>query len=340
MSEPELKRDDAKGGERTNRPRGTRNIVSGSSQPLRVLMVIVCLLVASLLVFRKVEPIRPGPATERRSDAWQVTGRGMTRGIGGLSLFRQDATGASFVAVFDSKLPGEPRIAFLDLANGKQPITRDLKWPGDNLPVDLEALTRVPDTTDLFVAATSGGQLWRLRVQSNETIELLGLADLPSADAPEIEGFDVQRLGEKLVAVWAGRGDGAVSGALCAGIYDATTGRPSLSDRVEFRAPWPDQPTVRHISDLRVDALGIVYVTSSMDPGNDGPFDSALYIAGTIVLVDGTPKIQLNKTPIRLRTDRGHKVEALEFVRGTSGLLLTSDDENAGGAVLQTWQIK
>jgi len=157
---------------------------------------------------------------------------------------------------------------------------------------------------------------------------------LPAANAPQIEGLDIQRLAGKLVTVWAGRGDGPVAAALCVGIYDVRTERPSLTDRVEFRAPWPDQPTVRHISDLRVDALGIIYVTSSMDPGNDGPYDSALYIAGRVSMSSGSPKIQLNPTPIRLRTDREHKVEALEFVPGTTGLILAADNENAGGAVL------
>jgi hypothetical protein len=179
----------------------------------------------------------------------------------------------------------------------------------------------------------------RLRVQADGSVELLGMTDLPAADAPQLEGFDIQRVEGKLVAVWAGRGDGPTAAALCVGVYDEAAGKPSLAHRVEFRAPWPDQPTVRHISDLRVDPFGVIFVTSSMDPGNDGPFDSALYVAGTVVVADGSPMLRVNDSPVRLRTDRGRKVEALEFVPELSaGMLLGSDDENFGGAVLPTWR--
>ena len=274
------------------------------------------------------------------SPRWQVTGRGMTRGIGGLSLFRMESHAASFLAVFDSKLPGEPRLAFVDLEDGKPPVTRDLVWPGNDLPVDLEALARMPGDASVFLAATSGGQLWRLQVQAEGTVKLIGVTDLPPADAPQLEGFDIQKLEGKLVAVWAGRGDGPTPAALCVGVYDEAAG-PTLTHRAEFRAPWPVQSTVRHISDLRVDPSGAIVVASTMDPGDDGPFDSALCVAGTVAFENGSPVLKVNNAPIRLRTDRGRKVEALEFVPGRiASLLLGSDDEKAGGAILPTWRSK
>jgi hypothetical protein len=304
---------------------------------LALILIVICLLGIGLVVRCYVDANWRG-SLARASDDWQVTGRGITRGIGGLSLFRRESKRASFLAVFDSKLPGEPRLAVVDLEEGKSPAVRDLNWPSIDWPVDLEALARMPGDASLFFAVTSGGQLWRLRVQADEIVELLGVSDMPLADAPQLEGFDIQRMEGKLVAVWAGRSDGTTAAALCVGVYDEATGKSSLTHRVEFRAPWPDQPTVRHISDLRVDPFGVIFVTSNMDPGNDGPFDSALYVAGTVVFANGSPMLHVNDAPVRLRTYRGRKVEALEFVPGLgTGMVLGSDDENYGGAVLPMW---
>jgi hypothetical protein len=273
------------------------------------------------------------------SSGWLATGEGITRGVGGLSLFGFNEKTVSFLVVFDSKLPGEPRLAFIDLVEGKAPGTRDLKWPDDRWPVDLEAVTRLPGQNGAFLAGTSAGELWRLQVTGDGKITILDVTELPSADAPQLEGLDIRKFEDKLVVVWAGRGDGPIAAAVCAGIYDEATGRVNLTHRAEFRAPWPHEETVRHISDLRLDPFGAVIVTSSKDPGNDGPFDSALYVAGKVEIEDGSPILKMNEAPIRLRTDYGRKVEALEFVPGDiSGLVLGCDDENGGGAILPTWR--
>ncbi|HET6407326.1 MAG TPA: hypothetical protein VFG14_05550 [Chthoniobacteraceae bacterium] len=318
------------------KPSDSTRLTNKGTSSLLLLAGLLVLCIIGWYGFKKPTSGTPKPPTVEGE--WQLTGLGHTRGIGGLSLFRFDDAKTTYLAVFDSKRAGEPRIAFIDLEEGKHPLTRDLKWPDNDLPVDLEALTRMPGDDTLFFAATSGGQLWRLRAQT-DSLTLLGFANLPHADAPELEGFDLQRLEGKIVAVWAGRGDGDRSAALCVGLYDESTGKPTLTHRVEFRAPWPAEPTVRHISDLRVDPLGVIYVTSSMDPGNDGPFNSALYIAGTVTFSNDTPHLRVNESPIRLRTDPGRKVEALEFVPGKiSGLVLGCDDENFGGAILETWK--
>lgn len=270
---------------------------------------------------------------------WLPTGKGVTRGVGGLSVFESNAKHVRFLAVFDCKHPSEPRLAFFDLEEGKLPATQDLKWPGNRWPVDLEAIAKMPGENGVFLAVTSAGELWRLRVTEDGTITVLSVTELPKADAPEIEGLDIRKLGDKLVLVWAGRGDGPRAAAVCTGIYDEATSQVSLTDRIEFRAPWPAEETVRHISDLRLDPTGTIIVTSAKDPGNNGPFDSALYPAGKVELQNGSPVLKMNGAPIRLRTDYGHKVEALEFVPGSiSGLILGCDDEHGGGAILPTWR--
>lgn len=308
-----------------------------------IALLVLAVLVANALILgvfltRDVGKELPHVAAPAAS-GWLTTGSGITRGVGGLSVFNQNGKTVRFLAVFDSKHHREPRLAFIDLEEGKLPVTHDLKWPGDRWPVDLEAIAKVPGESGVFVAVTSAGEFWRLRVADDGAVTILGVTELPQADAPEIEGMDLRKLEDKLVIVWAGRGDGARAAAVCAGIFDEATGRVSLAHRLEFRAPWPAEETVRHISDLRLDPFGTMMVTSTKDPGNDGPFDSALYVAGKVELENGSPVLRLNGAPIRLRADYGHKVEALEFVPGgVSGLILGSDDEHGGGAILPTWR--
>lgn len=305
-----------------------------------LLIVAVLIAVFDLFAMYQTRSHRHAPAPAVPISAgWLATGKGITRGVGGLSVFQLKPKTVSFLAVFDSKHPGEPRLAFIDLVEGKPPLARDLRWPDDRWPVDLEAITKVPHENEVFIAVTSGGQLWRLRVREDGGITILSVTELPQADAPEIEAFEIAELEGKLVAVWAGRGDGSRAATVCAGIYDEAMGQVSLKHRLEFRAPWPVEETVRHISDLRLDPFGTIIVTSTKDPGNDGPFDSALYVAGKVELKDGSPVLEMNNAPVRLRTDHGHKVEALEFVPGDiNGLILGSDDEHGGGAILPTWR--
>jgi len=89
----------------------------------------------------------------------------------------------------------------------------------------------------------------------------------------------------------------------------------------------------RHISDVKVDPSGAVFITSASDPGNDGPFASAFYCAGTFNLSD-TQSPALT----RLFTFDYHKVEAFEFVPGASGgIAFGTDDENLGAAIYLDW---
>jgi hypothetical protein len=99
--------------------------------------------------------------------------------------------------------------------------------------------------------------------------------------------------------------------------------------------PYPIQD-VRHISDVKVDASGVVFVTSASDPGDDGPFSSAFYLAGVLrISASGSPVYTPPLSLVRLFHFDYRKVEAFEFVPGpTGGMVFGTDDENLGASLL------
>jgi hypothetical protein len=85
--------------------------------------------------------------------------------------------------------------------------------------------------------------------------------------------------------------------------------------------------SLRQVSDLKVVA-GRLVIASTSDPGNDGPFTSALYDVGTVTVSAGKAVLQL-APPASLGQFPGHKVEGIAC-SGTTGIL-GSDDEKGGG---------
>jgi len=105
-----------------------------------------------------------------------------------------------------------------------------------------------------------------------------------------------------------------------------------------FKVAYPTAYT-RHVSDIKVDRSGAVFISSTSDPGNDGPFASAVYFAGTFNFCD-SQKISFVQSPVLtlLFTFDYHKVEAVEFVPGANGgMAFGTDDENLGAAVYLDW---
>ena len=106
---------------------------------------------------------------------------------------------------------------------------------------------------------------------------------------------------------------------------------------LEVRAPWPTEHT-RHISDLRLLSDATILAASAADPGDDGPFSGAVYIARTLQPAADRVELITAQPATRLFTTTAHKIEAIELVPGADGgLLIGSDDENLGAAVLFTW---
>jgi hypothetical protein len=270
----------------------------------------------------------------RLFSGWTTIGREPTMTISGLA--RIDAPGAdaaAYLIVHDNKLPDEARLAVLTMR--PEPEYAVLPWPaGFALPFDLEAVSPIPGEPELFVALTSGGTATLLEIVG-DGVELRGAFTLPARPGlPNFEGLSVQRVGERLVAAWGHRGAGTEAGQIFWGELDLDGPAVIGADVVEFRVPFPrqDDPNTRHISDLRISAAGQLWIAAASDPGNDGPFVSAIYQAGRFRAGDGTTRFdpQPSLSPVATY-DR--KIEAIELTSDESGLVLGTDDEADGAAI-------
>ncbi|WP_275462201.1 hypothetical protein [Streptomyces noursei] len=274
----------------------------------------------------------PAAASRPGGTDWQRVGDGITAGISGLAIESRHGAAIDAVGVRDNKKPGQNRLVAIGLRPGAGPQVQPLDWVGD-LPVDLEAIDAVPGRPHAFVALASSGTAYRV-VREGDTARVLGTFQLPgiSPDA-NYEGFALFVSHGKTVAVWADRGQDDRPATLSAAVWnpaDNSFGKPVSA---EFRAPYPTAD-VRHVSDVKVAADGRLTVSSASDPGDDGPFASALYDAGRVgVTADGRVRLTVSERPRRLATIAGHKVEALACLPGSRSGVLGSDDENAGGSV-------
>lgn len=312
----------------------------GSGKLRRVALVQIVLLLLSIasLVWLMLRQSSAGVTNQETNPGWQLVGQGITEGISGLALIAADANEASFVAVHDNKQPGEKRLSIVR-RRGKDVEARPLAWTGEPLPIDLEAICRQPEAPSTFLALTSRGAVYRFTLRGDAEVSFdPAPGGVPnSAEDRQFESFDVQRVGTQTFACWAERGDKAALGVIFCSTFDPPTLTFGEPHPLEIRAPWPAEHT-RHISDLRLLSDGTIIAASAADPGNDGPFSGAVYIGGTLQPTADRPQLITAQPASRLFTTTTHKIEAIELVPGPDGgLLIGSDDENLGAAVLFTW---
>ncbi len=236
---------------------------------------------------------------------------------------------ADAIIVRDNKKPGENRAARVSLRHGRVTHVQPLNWNGD-FPVDLEAIDSIPSSPGEFVALASSGRAFHIQAERH-AVTVLGAVSLPhGADGDNYEGFALASIAGRLVAVWADRGQDDRPATVYAAEFDAQHLRFGTPQSQPFRAPFPTAH-VRHASDLKVFGDGRIVVSSASDPGDDGPFESAIYVAGTVRLDGDALRLTTERAPKKLAEFPSHKVEALTAY--DHGLLLGTDDENAGGSL-------
>lgn len=282
------------------------------------------------------------PAQSAEPDGWHSIGSGTASGISGIAVTERTVEGFDALVVRDNKLPGENRIARVAHRAGANPRVEPLTWEGGDEPIDLEAIDQVPGTPDEYVAVASEGIGYHLKVTEGAA-EVLDLFPLPAiAPGDNFENFALTSPSQdgngdgELVAVWADRGEDDRPGTLYAaplsfGEYDEAIFGPVRTAQV--RAPYPAED-VRHASDLTITASGDLLVSSASDPGDTGPFDSAVYVAGHVGLdSSGAVRLTAAEAPRALETFQGHKIEALDCLPDSPQAALGTDDEASGGAL-------
>ncbi len=74
-----------------------------------------------------------------------------------------------YLVVHDNKKKEDARLALVTIQGDEPPQYRALTWPGNKLPVDLEALTSVPGQPSSFMAVTSAGTVYHIRLNATHT---------------------------------------------------------------------------------------------------------------------------------------------------------------------------
>lgn len=247
---------------------------------------------------------------------WTKVANGTLSGFSGLA-----PASTGWVAVRDNKSAGQNRIALLSAGYGVTPLT----WPGTQ-PQDLEALDAVPGQSGQFVAMTSAGRASVLSINGS-TVRVLRTVTVPRATA-NMEAFAMARVGSTTIAVWGNRGSTTAVAKIFAATFNPATGVFGTVVAGQVKVPYPTSD-VRQVSDLKI-VGGRVIVSSASDPGDSGPFASAMYDAGSVTASGGRAALTLT-TPRSLGTYPDHKIEGIAC-SGAAGLLAT-DDEKQGGSV-------
>ncbi len=277
-----------------------------------------------------------------QTSQWRPVSGARHDNISGMALVEHNNSKTTFIIVNDNKKPEQNHAALLTVEGRGAPKYQPLKWLGDDASaVDFEAISAVPDRTNNFMALTATGRVFHIELDragnSVKVIKSFAVPQIPQTS--DFEGFALQKVGDVLLAIWADRGLDAKPAQIFWSKFDlqsdAFSGKTTSGF---FKVPYSTANT-RHVSDIKVDRSGAVFVSSASDPGNDGPFASAVYFAGTFNFCD-SQKIGFVQSPAltRLFTFDYHKVEAVEFVPGANGgMAFGTDDENLGAAIYLNW---
>lgn len=255
-----------------------------------------------------------------------------------MAKFDRHPEAREFLIVHDNKADDLDRLAIVSIPFQGKPQYSPIKWSQTlELPKDLEALVAVPgyDLPPRFMAMTSAGRVYDFTLDTaQETIDPIQTFDIPNIpNGSNFEAFSLAQIQGKSIVAWAHRGEGADPAILYWGTIDLARGRITPIGQLEVRVPLlTGNP--RHISDLKIDRSGFVWISSATDPGDAGPFDSGVYIVGRFSVsgenVFFKPKSKLS--PLALYP--GHKIEALEFSSDSQDeQIFGTDDETEGGFV-------
>ncbi|MEA5525828.1 hypothetical protein [Nodularia spumigena] len=268
---------------------------------------------------------------------WRPVRGGFFFGISGIALVEQQNDTLEFLIVHDNKQKNQGRLAIISIEGKKQPEYFPIDWPTDTaLPIDLEAITSVPGKNNTeFIALTSFGKAYYLQLDTTKkTVEIIQEFNLPAVpQESNFEGFGLQNIDNQLVAMWGHRGGGKQPGIMYWGTFDLTKYQITVAGSRELQVPFPSE-NVRHISDIKIDPTGVVYITSASDVGDDGPFESAVYIAGFLGFNGNKILWRQNAEFTPLHRSNYRKIEGIELVPGAKGgVVLGTDDENLGSYV-------
>jgi hypothetical protein len=147
-------------------------------------------------------------AAAAQTNQWRPISGSQQDNISGMALIERVGQKTAFLVVNDNKKPRQNRAAILTIEGRAAPQYAKLRWLGDDLPVDLEAVTGVPGAANNFMALTSAGRVFHIEInRSDNSVKVIKSFDVPQIPKnSEFEGFALQKVNDVLLAVWADRG--------------------------------------------------------------------------------------------------------------------------------------
>lgn len=269
-------------------------------------------------------------------------------GISGIARISSN----KFLIVHDAKdyEQDKPRIGLLKIKSANERIDyKRLDFPASASTIsnDLEGVCRVPNKLNEFLLTESGywqgkyGRIFHIRV-TKKHVALVHEFKLPflrdnnpdQRDGDQFEGIAcIARNSDDVLILLGERGGTEVylNGVLRWGIYNLGTKNviwSKQSQEVTSPNPWK-LSKIRSITGLSIDSKGQLWGSASLDPGDDGPFRSVVYLIGR---VDPNQEIPVQKhNPDTYWVVDGFKVEGVAAGEGRLPLSIGTEDENYGG---------
>ncbi|WP_435209988.1 hypothetical protein [Streptomyces sp. bgisy034] len=216
-----------------------------------------------------------------------------------------------------------------------------------SVPNDLESIARLPGRNAALLAESNADgddpdpSIYLARWDRNLNVEIAGSVPWPRTPEPliNVEATAVATAGGRDYFVYAERAQGSDTTRI-----NMTRLTVSESGEITFGRKWtsvsftaPEPPDARPASGLDIDTNGNLYLSSAYDPGDLGPFDSAVYRAATVRRSSGPlgAKLVPVEPPQMLARSSGLKVEGVALVSGSFPIFISDDDEDYGGLLRQ-----
>ena len=209
-----------------------------------------------------------------------------------------------------------------------------LEWPTKTLPMDLEALSDIPGLENEYIAMGSWGFCYWIKLDlQSQTIDLIKEFRIPGSGPPlNLENLLILGEGDNLYVAWAHRGSDHEESILYWGsisLFDEDIAI-SVIDSVFINIPWP-LTAKRHMSDMDIDNNNILWTSATSDPGDDGPYKSAIYKIGLFEIVKEKINFNISQPFTKQFVFEKNKVEALAVINNK--IVFATDDENLGSAI-------
>ena len=237
-----------------------------------------------------------------------------------------------YLVVHDNKKKGQLRVGLIDI--NADSLYIGLEWPTKTLPMDLEALSDIPGLENEYIAMGSWGFCYWIKLDlQSQTIDLIKEFRIPGSGPPlNLENLLILGEGDNLYVAWAHRGSDHEESILYWGsisLFDEDIAI-SVIDSVFINIPWP-LTAKRHMSDMDIDNNNILWTSATSDPGDDGPYKSAIYKIGLFEIVKEKINFNISQPFIKQFVFEKNKVEALAVINNK--IVFATDDENLGSAI-------